>query len=220
MPCTSFYYPQYNQHMSGWIAAPMFYINVDEQRKAAVELWGGKNSEGHGQQRYEEESVRVGMGSEMVARVTVRVATPYVNPPIWSILQSKRIGFLWRWISSAGKLSLPSSLHPPTFLSTSLTSHTGTLFFASLCFFLPFPLLSLPLFSKPHHKRVYSATLGSTWSLVIFSKCQFVSPNSHIRDYSMCFFFLIVLLYLPLGFSQRWQRGCNGESVAGCLLFS
>lgn len=46
-----------------------------------------------------------------VARVTVRVVTPYVNLAIWSILRSKRIGFLWRWISSAGKLSL--HLPPP-----------------------------------------------------------------------------------------------------------
>lgn len=51
----------------------------------------------------------------MVARVTVRVLTPYVNPAIWSILQSKRIGFLWRWISSAGKLSLSVSPLPATF---------------------------------------------------------------------------------------------------------
>lgn len=42
--------------------------------------------------------------SGVVARVTVRVVTPHVNPAICSILQSKRIRFLWRWISSAGEL--------------------------------------------------------------------------------------------------------------------
>lgn len=63
--------------------------------------------------------VRVGIGSGMVARVTVRVVTPYVNPSIWSILQSKRIGFLWRWFSSAGKLSLS------LLLSLSLSFYTS-----------------------------------------------------------------------------------------------
>lgn len=83
---------------------------------------GGKNggkrkdkwrTRNESQRRYEERTVRVGVGSGMVARVTVRVVTPYVNPPIWSILQSKRIGFLWRWISSAGRLSLCLYLSSP-----------------------------------------------------------------------------------------------------------
>ena len=34
----------------------------------------------------------------------------YVNPSIWSILQCKRIGFLWRWISFAGTLSFAVSI--------------------------------------------------------------------------------------------------------------
>lgn len=74
------------------------------------------------QRRYEETSTKAEMGSGMVARVTVRVLTPYVNLAIWSILQSKRIGFLWRWISSAGKLSLSISPLPATFLFFSYNS--------------------------------------------------------------------------------------------------
>ncbi len=85
------------------------------------------------QRRCEEWSVRVGMGREMVARVTVRVVTSYVNLPIWSILQSKRIGFLWRWISSAGKLSLCLYLSPPS--STYCTSHSGFFLFILLLMF-------------------------------------------------------------------------------------
>lgn len=46
------------------------------------------------------------MGARMVARVTVRVVTSDINPSIWSILQNKRIGFLWKWISFAGTLCL------------------------------------------------------------------------------------------------------------------
>lgn len=38
-------------------------------------------------------SVRVGMVTSMVARDTVRAATPYINLSIWSILQTKRIEF-------------------------------------------------------------------------------------------------------------------------------
>lgn len=147
--------------------------------------------------------------SGTVARVTLRVATPYVNPSIWSILQSKRIGFSWRWISSTEKLSLslcPSvstflhlHLPPPAVQYVLLRLFFFAIFlFVSQCFFIfldtwsffpPFSLLAsfLPPSSKPYCKCVCGATSsGSTWSLVIFSKCQFVSPNSHIKDYTVC----------------------------------
>lgn len=68
------------------------YINAGEVRTV-------KRRRYERQRRYEQDTVR--LETWMVARVTVRVATLYVNPSIWSILQSKRIGFLWRWISFA-----------------------------------------------------------------------------------------------------------------------
>lgn len=138
------------------------------------ETWAAKKSEG--QDMRAEGGIKRRVGCRMVARVTVRVATPYVNPPIWSILQSKRIGFLWRWISSAGKLFLPLSLSlTSSTCSTSRSDFFSSSYCDSMCDFSAdwLPLLSLP--SQPHHDGVYSATSGSTWSLVIFSKCQFVS---------------------------------------------
>lgn len=123
------------------------------------ETWAAKKSEG--QDMRAEGGIKRRVGCRMVARVTVRVATPYVNPPIWSILQSKRIGFLWRWISSAGKLFLPLSLSPPLpALPLALTFFPRLIVIpcviSQLTGFLSSPcLLSLTMmvFIRPHQDR-------------------------------------------------------------------
>lgn len=111
-----------------WNMVCEFYINVGEWRKGKTRY--------ESQRRYEERSMRFAVGIGMVARVTVKVVTPYVNPSIWSILQSKRIGFLWRWIASAGKLFLSASSSLHLFDCTSCSA-----LFSFLCFQ---PLSSLP----------------------------------------------------------------------------
>lgn len=123
------------------------------------ETWAAKKSEG--QDMRAEGGIKRRVGCRMVARVTVRVATPYVNPPIWSILQSKRIGFLWRWISSAGKLFLPLSLSAPLpALPLALTFFPRLIVIpcviSQLTGFLSSPcLLSLTMmvFIRPHQDR-------------------------------------------------------------------
>lgn len=100
------------------------------------------------------------------------------------------------WKAFSLSLPLITSIQPPSLMFFS--PHLP--FCVSMCDLSPDwisqassspPLLSFssacPLsFFKPYYECVYSATSGSTWSLVIFSKCQFVSLNSHVKDYSMC----------------------------------
>lgn len=69
--------------------------------------------------------------TSIVATVTVWVATPYVNLSIWSILQRKRIRFLWRLISFAGTLSLS-------------LSHSTSLLFSLCLLLIPPPPPPLP----------------------------------------------------------------------------
>lgn len=121
------------------------------------------------------EESAVWMGSGVVSRVTVGVATPYVNPTIRSILQSKRIGFLWRWIPSALCLHLSLSLHLTRPIVADRPPRP----------FLSFHLLAFPysLFdSNLHHEHDINMTL-------VF-KCQLVLTSSH--QYVLC----VCLIYL------------------------
>lgn len=72
------------------------------------------------------------MGARVVARVTVRVVTSDVNPSIWSILQNKRIGFLWKWISFAGTLCLYLSPLPSMCCMITLFLHVSSCFLSGV----------------------------------------------------------------------------------------
>lgn len=181
------------------------------------ETWAAKKSEG--QDMRAEGGIKRRVGCRMVARVTVRVATPYVNPPIWSILQSKRIGFLWRWISSAGKLFLPLSL-----------SHLLYLLYLSLWLFFLFLLWFHVWFLSWLASSPLPAFSASPWwclfghiriDMIPCDIFQMPICLSHLRDYSMCcvFFLYVCALFLSPGLSQRWQGGCNRESLAWLPFF-
>lgn len=159
------------------------------------ETWAAKKSEG--QDMRAEGGIKRRVGCRMVARVTVRVATPYVNPPIWSILQSKRIGFLWRWISSAGKLFLPLSL-----------SHLLYLLYLSLwLFFLVLLWFHVWFLSWLASSPLPAFSASPWWCLFGHIRIDMIPCDifqmpiclSHLRDYSMCcvFSLMCVLCFCP-----------------------
>ena len=120
-------------------------------------------------------------------------------PPFGAYCRVRGLDFYgdgFHLLESSFSLSLSLSLSLTS--STCSTSRSDFFFFFLLVipcvisqltgFLKLFPLLSSPLLSSPllsspllslpsqsHYDGVYSATSGSTWSLVIFSKCQFVS---------------------------------------------
>ena len=221
--CAIFYYPQYNQHMSGWNAVCVCVCvcvtyKCGKTGEVLEETWAAKKSEG--QDTRAEGGIKRRVGCRMVARVTVRVATPYVNPPIWSILQSKRIGFLWRWISSAGKL----------FLSLSLLSHLFYLLFLLLWLFFPL-LIVIPCVISQLTGFLSSPCLLSLTMMVFIRPHQdrhdllWYFPNANLSltpkrlKYVLRFLLYVCALFLSPGLSQRWQGGCNRQSLAWLPFF-
>lgn len=146
------------------------------------------------------------MVTSMVARDTVRAATPYINLSIWSILQTKRIEFygdgfhlLKHFVSLTWSHS--TSHHLPTleialFFYSSLSLRFMLSFMAIsvdfiifLLFSLDFPLLSVSCLSPS----------GSTWHSFAWSQFDI----SHTSKIAVCAVSVVLFLRVSVGNEEK-----------------
>lgn len=127
----------------------------------------------------------------MVARVTVRVVTSDVNPSIWSILQNKRIGFLWKWISFAGTLCLYLSPLPSMCCMITLFLHVSS------CFFIRGFSYLMCSFS---HIRMSIHKIGSVFTFAVCLKVSLRSDREAVMETA---YLAVSLFSLSICFTQR-----------------